>query len=79
VCGLFAGLALLAGQESWPISAAVFGTFLVLALRSKREAKRDAWRAVLLFSASALAVVSLGRPDAAFEVGCRASPREVAD
>ena len=63
--GLAAALALLAGPEAWPVCAAVLGAFVVRAARAERERSRDAWRAVLAFVATGLAVLAVPREDAA--------------
>jgi hypothetical protein len=64
VCGLFGGLGLVSGQESWPTTAAVLGVLVVLALRAGKGASREPWRAVMLTFAAALTVVTLADSDA---------------
>jgi len=63
--GLGAALALLAGREAWPVCAAVLGAFVVRAVRASREHSRDAWRAVLAFVATGLALLAFPLEDAA--------------
>ena len=62
-CGVAAGLAQLAGPESWPISVSVAGTLAALAARKPRAQARDAWRVVLLYMAAARAVMSIPEAD----------------
>lgn len=62
VCGLCAGLAQLAGPEAWPLSASILTVMAALALRRPRAERRDAWRPVMLYLASALAVFVLPDP-----------------
>lgn len=62
-CGIAAGLGQLAGPESWPISVSVAGTLAALAARKPKPQARDAWRVVLLYLASALAVMSIPEAD----------------
>ncbi len=61
--GFCAALALLAGAEAWPVSAAVLAAFVHRALRAPREQSRDPWRAVLAFVGTALAVLAIPRED----------------
>ena len=63
--GFCAGLALLAGSEAWPVSAAVLGLFVLRAARAPRERSRDPWRAVLAFVGVAFALLAIPREDAA--------------
>lgn len=65
VGGVCAALGQLAGPEAWPVSLAVAGAFVVRAVRTPRERKRDAWRVVLAYAASAFAVFSIPREDGA--------------
>lgn len=67
VCGACAGLAHVAGPEAWPVSAAILGVFVALAMRAPRTAKRDGWRSVLLYVAACLALCSISDPGSAAE------------
>ncbi len=65
VGGVCAALGQLSGPEAWPVSVAIAGAFVVRAARAPRERKRDAWRVVLAYAASAFAVFSIPREDGA--------------
>jgi hypothetical protein len=65
VGGVCAALGQLSGPEAWSVSLAIAGAFVVRAVRAPRERKREAWRVVLAYAASAFAVFSIPRDDGA--------------